>query len=71
MVEWIGDFYTGRHASVTIGRYESEVAEIEYVGIPQGSLLLLLLYVFYNADLVERSIDSYRGSIGFVNDFNA
>jgi hypothetical protein len=33
MVEWIGDFYTGRHTSVTVGRYESEVAEIEYVGI--------------------------------------
>jgi hypothetical protein len=27
--------------------------------------------VFYNADLVERLIDGYRGSIGFVDDFNA
>jgi hypothetical protein len=33
IVEWIGDFYIGRHALVTIGRYESEVAEIEYAGI--------------------------------------
>jgi hypothetical protein len=44
MVEWIGDFCTGRHASVTVGRYESEVAEIEYAGIPQGSPLSPLLY---------------------------
>ena len=28
MVEWIGNFCTGRHASVTVGRFESEVAEI-------------------------------------------
>ena len=34
MVEWIGDFCTGRHASVTVGRFESDVAEIEYAGIP-------------------------------------
>ena len=34
MVEWIGDFCTGRHASVTVGRFESEVVEIEYIGIP-------------------------------------
>ena len=57
MVEWIGNFCTGRHASVTVGRFESEVAEIEYAGIPQGSPLSPLLYVFYNADLVEKSID--------------
>jgi len=71
MVEWIGDFCTGRHASVTVGRFELEVAEIEYAGIPQASPLSPLLYVFYNADLVERSIDGQGESIGFVDDFNA
>jgi len=54
-----------------VERYESEVAEVEYAGIPQGSPLPPLLYVFYNADLVERSIDGQGGSIGFVDDFNA
>jgi hypothetical protein len=71
MVEWIGDFSTGRHASVTVSRYESEMAEIEYTGIPEGSPLSPLLYVFHNADLIERSIGDQGGSIGFVDDFNA
>jgi hypothetical protein len=34
-------------------------------------LLLLLLYVFYNANLVEKKIDRRGGAIGFVDDFNA
>jgi len=53
------------------GGYESDIAEIEYAGIPQGSPLSPLLYVFYNADLVERAINSHGGAIGFVDDFNA
>ena len=30
-----------------------------------------LLYVFYNANLVEKKIDRRGGAIGFVDDFNA
>jgi hypothetical protein len=30
-----------------------------------------LLYIFYNADLVERALDKKGGAIGFVDDFNA
>jgi hypothetical protein len=48
IVEWIGDFVSNRHARVTVGEYESEVSEIEYAGIPQGSLLSPLLHVFAN-----------------------
>jgi hypothetical protein len=71
MVEWIGDFCSKRHAQMTVGEYESEVAEIAYAGIPQGSPLSPLLYVFYNANLVETKIDKRGGAIGFVDDFNA
>jgi hypothetical protein len=71
IVEWIRDFVSNRHAQVTVSEYESEVSEIEYAGIPQGSLLSLLLYVFYNANLIEKKIDRRGGAIGFVDDFNA
>jgi hypothetical protein len=71
VVEWIGNFCSKRRAQVVVGGYESDAAEIEYAGIPQGSPLSPLLYVFYNADLVERPINSHGGAIGFVDDFNA
>jgi hypothetical protein len=70
-VQWIRNFCSHRRAQVTLGSYESEPKEIEYPGIPQGSPLSPLLYIFYNADLVEEAIDKKGGAIGFVDDFNA
>ena len=70
-VRWIRNFCSQRKAEVSLRSYESEAKDIEYPGIPQGSPLSLLLYIFYNADLVERTIDEKGGTIGFVDDFNA
>ena len=44
---------------------------IEFADIPQGSPLSPLLYVYYNADLVEWKIDGNGGALDFVDDFNA
>jgi hypothetical protein len=70
-VKWIRDFCDGRYAQITVGGFESAVSPIKYVGIPQGSPLSPLLYVFYNADLVEWTINKDGGALGFVDDFNA
>jgi hypothetical protein len=70
-VRWIADFCTDRKAQVIVGKYESEVKRIDFPGIPQGSPLSPLLYIWYNADLVNRKIDTKGGAIGFVDDFNA
>jgi hypothetical protein len=70
-VRWIRNFCDGRHAQVTVGGFESDVLPIEFAGIPQGSPLSPILYVYYNADLVEWKIDRNGGAIGFVDDFNA
>ena len=70
-VRWIRNFCDSRHAQVTVGSFESEVSPIEFAGIPQGSPLLPLLYVYYNADLVEWKIDGNGRAFGFVDDFNA
>jgi hypothetical protein len=70
-VKWIRDFCDGRYAQITVGGFESAVSPIKYAGIPQGSPLSPLLYVFYNADLVEWTINKDGGALGFVDDFNA
>jgi hypothetical protein len=71
LVAWVESFCNGRKASVVVGDYESPISEIEHVGIPQGSPLLPILYVFYNENLVQGRISTSEGSIGFIDDYNA
>jgi hypothetical protein len=71
LVNWIGNFCSDRYAQVTVGENESDTSRIDYAGIPQGSPLSPPLYVFCNANLVEKKIDGKGGAIGFVDDFNA
>lgn len=71
LVAWIESFCNGRKASVVVGDYESPVQDIEHAGIPQGSPLSPILYVFYNANLVQSHINTREGSIGFIDDYNA
>lgn len=54
-----------------VGDYQSLVQDIEHAGIPQGSPLSPILYVFSNANLVEGAINQHEGSIGFIDDYNA
>jgi hypothetical protein len=54
-----------------VGDYESPISEIEHAGIPQWSPLSPILYVFYNANLVQGHINKSEGSIGFIDDYNA
>lgn len=71
LVAWIESFCSGRKASVVVGDYESPARAIEHTGIPQGSPLSPILYVFYNANLVQGPINTREGSIGFIDDYNA
>jgi hypothetical protein len=40
-------------------------------GLPQGSPLSPILFLFFNADLVQQRIDSHGGAVAFVDDFTA
>ena len=39
--------------------------------LPQGLLLSPILFLFFNAYLVQRRIDSNGGAIAFVDDYSA
>ena len=43
---------SNRSTSIRLEDFESSVERIE-IGIPQGSPISLILYLFYNADILE------------------
>jgi hypothetical protein len=47
------------------------VSELEQAGLPQGSPLSPILFLFFNADLVQQRIDQNGGAIAFVHDYTA
>src|SRR4051794_21610231 len=49
----------------------SEATALEHVGLLQGSPLSPILYIFFNADLVDQPINDQHGAIGFVDDYSA
>jgi len=71
LVQWIRSFCEDRTGSVVVGNYTSGCMAIGHAGIPQGSPLSPILYVFYNANLVESKKDKQGGLIGFIDDFTA
>jgi hypothetical protein len=46
-------------------------AALQQAGLPQGSPLSPMLFLFFNADLVQRRIDRNGGAIAFVDDYTA
>ncbi|TKA77911.1 hypothetical protein B0A49_04302 [Cryomyces minteri] len=69
LVRWISSFLRDRTTRIVLPEYTSDHFSID-VGIPQGSPLSPILYLFYNANLIEncaiRSLNS--STIGYVDD---
>jgi hypothetical protein len=53
LINWIDSFCSNCSATVSVNSYSSEAEDLHQPGLPQGSLLSLILYLFYNTDLVE------------------
>jgi ribonuclease HI len=67
-VKWIASFLSNRHTSIAVDAFMSREYAIS-TGIPQGSPLSPILYLFYNADLIDecnREPDTM--STGYIDD---
>lgn len=70
-VQWIGAFCSERTANIVVNGYTSPQRQLPQAGLPQGSPLSPILFLFFNADLVQQKIDSKGGSIAFIDDYTA
>ena len=71
LVRWIGDFCTGRKASVTVNGETTLVTDLPQSGLPQGSNISPIAFLFFNADLVSSKQNRNEGAIAFVDDYTA
>jgi hypothetical protein len=71
VVNWVNAFCSGRTATIVVNGQASEVSELEQAGLPQGSPLSPILFLFFNADLVQQRIDQNGGAVAFVDDYTA
>jgi ribonuclease HI len=71
VLRWVEAFCSERTATIQINGQASEARSLPQAGLPQGSPLSPILFLFFNADLVQRQIDGQGGAIAFVDDFTA
>lgn len=70
IVQWVQDFCTDRQACILVNGYASEVQKLPQAGLPQGSALAPILFLFFNADLVQHEPKG-GSSMAFVADYSA
>jgi len=67
-VKWIASFLSNRHTSIAVDGFMSREHAIG-TGIPQGSPLSPILYLFYNADLIDEcNQEPDTMSTGYIDD---
>jgi hypothetical protein len=62
IIGWIDAFCSERTATIYVNGYTSPKRPLVQAGLPQGSPLSPILFLFFNADLVQQRIDNNGGS---------
>ncbi|KAF9728557.1 zinc knuckle [Paraphaeosphaeria minitans] len=68
IVRWVQDFCTERQACIVVNGTTTEVQRLPQAGLPQGSALAPILFLFFNADLVQ-SAPRHGSSMAFADDY--
>jgi ribonuclease HI len=71
LVQWVANFCSDRRATVVVNGHESATYDLAHPGLPQGSPLSPILFLFFNADLVQNVINKHQGAMAFVDDYSA
>ncbi|KAF4336646.1 reverse transcriptase [Fusarium beomiforme] len=71
ILRWVDAFCSERTATIMINGQSSESRPLPQAGLPQGSPLSPMLFLFFNADLVQTQIDRNGRAIAFVDDYTA
>jgi ribonuclease HI len=67
LIRWIDSFLSDRTSTLKLQEYTAPLAPIQ-TGIPQGSPLSPILYLFYNADLIETCKTENTEAVGYIDD---
>ncbi|KAB2568601.1 putative RNA-directed DNA polymerase from transposon BS [Lasiodiplodia theobromae] len=71
LIRWVEAFCSNRSASVVVNGKTSRVTDLPQAGLPQGSPLSPILFLFFNADLVQSVTNKNKGAIAFIDDYSA
>jgi exonuclease III len=70
IANWVKSWLSGRSTSIRLTEGTTKPFETS-TGIPQGSPISPILYLFYNADLMEIADDEPKGTVaGYIDDTN-
>ena len=70
IVGWVSSFLSDRSTTLKLREYTAPSAPIQ-TGIPQGSPVSPILYLFYNADLIEACKTDDTEAVGYIDDASA
>lgn len=67
--KWIRKFIHNRRVSVSFSGFESKEEAMGHAGLLQGSSLSPILFAFFNAGLVDQTVDTRGGASAYIDEF--